>query len=87
MVKNRRLEYVAKMARDLVLGVREKGVANRRGLRSLSQLDISGYSFGSHIAGQTCQYLREKVGARTNEKVRLLLGMCSSFKIVFWTKV
>lgn len=41
------MEYTAKMARDLVLGVRQKGITNRRGLRSLGQVEISGFSFGA----------------------------------------
>ncbi|XP_031635746.1 uncharacterized protein LOC116348774 [Contarinia nasturtii] len=73
MVKTRRLEYVAKMARDLVFGVRAKCLATteRTCLRNLSQVDVTGFSFGAHIAGRTCQYLLRKTG----ERVRLLLAL------------
>lgn len=75
MVQTRRLEHTAKMARDLILGVRAKCMlsrSRRRCLRNLSQVDVSGFGFGGHAAGLTCQYLLEKTG----EKVRMLLGTC-----------
>ncbi|XP_031617380.1 uncharacterized protein LOC116337153 isoform X2 [Contarinia nasturtii] len=73
MVKTQRLEYVAKLGRDLVLGVIQKCIASNRQqcLRNLSQVDVSGWSFGAHIAGRTCQYLNKK----TDGKVRLLLAL------------
>ncbi|XP_031635977.1 phospholipase A1 1-like [Contarinia nasturtii] len=73
MIKTRRLEYVAKMARDLVFGVRGKCLATteRTCLRNFSQVDVTGFSFGAHIAGRTCQYLLQK----THEKVRMLLAL------------
>ncbi|XP_031628184.1 uncharacterized protein LOC116343978 [Contarinia nasturtii] len=73
MVKTGRLEYVAKMTRDLVFNVRGKCLETpeRRCLKNLSQVDISGFSFGAHIAGKTCQYLF----TRTGERVRMLLAL------------
>jgi dienelactone hydrolase len=60
MVSEYRLEYAAKVARDLVL---------RLGV-NLSRVDVTGFSVGAHIAGRTCQYLQRKTG----HTVRLLLG-------------
>ncbi|XP_031635205.1 uncharacterized protein LOC116348363 [Contarinia nasturtii] len=73
MVKTKRLEYVARMARDMVLAVYRRCVKYTRApcLQSMSQVDVSGFSFGAHIAGRTCQYLEEKTG----EKVRMLLAL------------
>lgn len=48
MVKTGRLKYVAKMARDLVVGVQEQcSKMNGPCLRKLSQVDVSGFSFGT----------------------------------------
>ncbi|XP_031635216.1 uncharacterized protein LOC116348371 [Contarinia nasturtii] len=71
MVTTRRFEYVAKLARDLITGIIEKGATRNFSLKSMSQVDVSGFSFGAHIAGRTCQYLEEKTG----EKVRMLLAL------------
>lgn len=48
MIKTKRHEYVAKMARDLVYDVREKCIISKRRLclKNLSQVDVSGFSFG-----------------------------------------
>ncbi|XP_031635211.1 uncharacterized protein LOC116348367 isoform X2 [Contarinia nasturtii] len=82
MVTTNRLEYVAKLARDLVLGVREKCVqSNRKScLKSLSQVDVSGFSFGAHVAGRTCEFLYQKTGQR----VRMLLALDPSKTIPFF---
>ncbi|XP_031637029.1 phospholipase A1-like [Contarinia nasturtii] len=61
MVKTRRLEYVAKMAGDLVAIQ----------CLNVSQVDVSGFSFGAHVAGRTSQYLLRKTG----ERVRILLAL------------
>ncbi|XP_031631259.1 uncharacterized protein LOC116345747 [Contarinia nasturtii] len=73
MVRTRRLEYVAKMARDLVYFVREKvrATKGKKGLNSLSKVDVTGFGFGAHIAGRTCEYLLKKTG----ETVQLLLAL------------
>ncbi|XP_031628482.1 uncharacterized protein LOC116344188 [Contarinia nasturtii] len=75
MVATRRLEYAAKMTRDLLLGVRQNCLNikwyKRSCLKHLSQVDVTGFGFGAHIASRTCQYLFEK----TSEKVRLLLAL------------
>ncbi|XP_031635215.1 uncharacterized protein LOC116348370 isoform X2 [Contarinia nasturtii] len=73
LVSSKRLEYVAKMARDLVLEVQRKCVTStrRQCLRNLSQVDVTGFSFGAHIAARTCEYLFRSTG----ERVRLLLGL------------
>lgn len=50
MIKSRRLEYVAKMARDLVRTLREKcrnvKWYKRVCVKNLSQIDVSGFGFG-----------------------------------------
>ncbi|XP_031635219.1 uncharacterized protein LOC116348373 [Contarinia nasturtii] len=73
MVSTKRLEYVAKQARDLVLGIRHKCLetTHRQCLRHMGQVDASGFSFGAHIAGRFCEYLQEKTG----EQVRILLAL------------
>lgn len=73
MMKTRRFEYAAKMACDLVLGVREKCLRSGKSvcLKNLDQVDVTGFSFGVYLASRTCKYLYQK----TDEKVRLLLGM------------
>lgn len=72
MVSTRRLEFVAKQARDLVLNVREICLESRKAncLKNMSQVEVIGFSFGAHIGAHTCKFLYEK----TNEKVKLLLG-------------
>ncbi|XP_031635208.1 uncharacterized protein LOC116348366 [Contarinia nasturtii] len=72
MVTTKRLEFVAKLARDLVLGVRAKSPKlNGKPSLRMSQIDVSGFSFGAHVAGRTCQYLKEK----TKEQARMLLAL------------
>lgn len=74
-VSSKRLEYVAKMTRDLVLNVQKKCLKSNRQscLRHMSQVDVTGQSFGFHISAKTSEYLYRKTGQR----VRLLLGMVS----------
>ncbi|XP_031632635.1 uncharacterized protein LOC116346619 [Contarinia nasturtii] len=73
MVKTRRPEYVAKMARDLVLDIGEKCAMSTRNkcVKNLSHVDVTGFGFGAHIAGYTCEYLFK----RTDGKVRILLAL------------
>ncbi|XP_031635213.1 uncharacterized protein LOC116348369 [Contarinia nasturtii] len=84
MVTTKRLEFVARLARDVVLGVRQKCLATpeRQCLRHLSQVDVSGFSFGAHVAGRTCEYLEDKTG----EKVRMLLALDPSKTPLFMRK-
>ncbi|XP_031639885.1 phospholipase A1 1-like [Contarinia nasturtii] len=73
MLTTQRYEHVAKLVGELVLGVREKCInSNRRQcLKHLSQLDVSGFGFGAHIAGRTCQYLQRKI----RQRPRILLAL------------
>ncbi|XP_031617557.1 uncharacterized protein LOC116337272 [Contarinia nasturtii] len=73
MVRTKRLDFVAKQARDLVLNVREKCVESGKSdcLKSMSQVDVIGFSFGSYIGSRTCEFLYEK----TKERVKTLLGL------------
>ncbi|XP_031637261.1 uncharacterized protein LOC116349802 [Contarinia nasturtii] len=73
MVTTQRYEHIAKLAGDFVLGVREKCVnSNRRFcLRHLSQVDVSGFGVGAHIAGRTCQYLQQTL----RQRPRILLAL------------
>lgn len=72
MVRSKRLEFVAKTARDLVIGVRNYCEKNKRktALKRMSEVDITGFSYGAHIASKTCQYLFWK----TKQKVGMLFG-------------
>ncbi|XP_031617559.1 uncharacterized protein LOC116337274 [Contarinia nasturtii] len=87
MVKTKRLEFVAKQVRDLVLNVREKCLNDTHSsvscLKHMSQVEISGYSFGGHIASRTCDYLFQK----TNEKVKMLLALDPSGNSFLLNKV
>lgn len=72
MVSDRRLDFVAKMARNLVLMVREKCYeSGKKGcLKFLTQVEVVGYSFGAHIGSRTCAFLFN----RLNERVKRLIG-------------
>lgn len=72
MVKTKRIEFVAKQARDLVLRVRNECYETGKSscINYLSQVDVVGFSFGAHIGSHTCKFLFEKTG----QKVRMLLG-------------
>lgn len=74
MVKTRRLEFVAKQARDFVLSIQDRCLKDRLSipgcLRYMSQVDVAGYSFGAHVGKKFCDYIFQK----TNEKVNMLLG-------------
>ncbi|XP_031635204.1 uncharacterized protein LOC116348362 [Contarinia nasturtii] len=73
MVRTKRIEFVAKQARDLVLGVRDYCIKNKRktSLKRMSEVDVTGFSYGAHIASKTCQYLFWK----TKQKVKMLLAL------------
>nr|ACI22681.1 lipase-like protein 1 [Orseolia oryzae] len=73
MVKTNRLDFVAWQIRDLVSRVRFQCIRSRKKscLNSLSQVDISGFSFGAHLASRTCQFLKDELG----EKVQMLLAL------------
>ncbi|XP_031628884.1 uncharacterized protein LOC116344472 [Contarinia nasturtii] len=72
LVATNRLEYVAKMARDLVLNVRNQSQSSAGdNILHMSRVDVTGFSFGAHIAGRTAEYLLSKTG----EKVRMLLAL------------
>ncbi|XP_031637678.1 phospholipase A1-like, partial [Contarinia nasturtii] len=72
LVVTNRLEYVAKMVRDLVLNVRYQSQSSAGdNILHMSRVDVTGFSFGAHIAGRTAEYLLSKTG----EKVRMLLAL------------
>lgn len=61
MVKNHILEFIAKVTGDLVLHI----------FRDMSHVEMSGFSFGAHIASRSCRYLFNVTGT----KVEFLQGM------------
>lgn len=65
MVKSHRIEFVARVARDLVEAV---GLA-------LSRVIMVGFSFGAHIAAQACRYCAKRISETKILLVSLLLGM------------
>lgn len=73
MVEDHRMQFVAKLTRDLVVDVRDQCVKNGVPgcLRNLSQITMLGFSLGAHIASQACVYLYQKTG----EKVGKLFGI------------
>lgn len=72
LVKSHRMQYTAKIARDLVLRVRarcmEIGIEGCS--KFMSAVTVVGFSLGTHIASQMCIDLYEKTG----EKVGKLIG-------------
>lgn len=73
LVKSHRLQYAAKVARDLVVKIRDR--CDKMGISGCSQfmsaVTVVGYSLGAHVASQTCIYLNESTG----EKVGKLIGV------------
>lgn len=75
MIKSHRLQYAAKVARDLVLDVRHHCVeiGTNDCWIPMSQITVLGFSFGAYIASQICNDLykvtREKVGKLIGESV------------------
>ncbi|XP_031617553.1 phospholipase A1-like isoform X2 [Contarinia nasturtii] len=69
----RRVEFVAREARDLILNVRKQCVeSKKRGcLKDMSQVTMLGFSLGAHIAAYACRYLYSE----TNEKIPKLIGL------------
>lgn len=89
MESDKRLDFVARTARDLVLDVRAKCYAKgKRGcLKYLTQVEVVGFSFGAHVGSRTCEFLHTWL----NEKVNILVGnlkdlfaieMCHSFILI-----
>lgn len=72
MVQSHRLQYAAKVARDLILGIRKECLANETPgcLKKMSQITMLGFSFGAHVASQACKNVYESTG----EKVGKLIG-------------
>lgn len=75
MLKFHRLEYAAKVARDLVLNIRMRCewlqiFGTYSCWKDMSQLKVVGFSFGAHIASRICIDLYQ----RTGEKVGKLIG-------------
>lgn len=77
LVKTHRLQYAAKVARDLVLNVRNRCIRDG-GIdcwKDMSKLTVVGFSLGAHIASQACidlyECTGEKVGKLIGEKIRL----------------
>lgn len=73
MVLTHRLQYAAKIARDLVLKVRDHCLtAGTQGCwKDMSQVTMLGLSFGAHVASQVCKELYQ----RTGQKVGKLIGV------------
>ncbi|XP_031635217.1 uncharacterized protein LOC116348372 [Contarinia nasturtii] len=74
MVTSKRLDYVARLSADLIIGIQDICWNDEDGGRCLNihEVDIIGFSFGAHVAGRTCEYISEKT---KGEKVRLLLAL------------
>lgn len=72
MVKSHRLQFTTKLARDLVLNLREQCLQDETPgcLKDMSQVTMLGFSFGAHIASQTCRNLYKSTG----QKVGKLIG-------------
>lgn len=73
LIKSHRLQYAAKVARDLVLNVRDRcnEIVIDGCSKFMSQLTVVGYSLGTHVASQICINLYEK----TEEKVGKLIAV------------
>lgn len=72
MLKSHRLQYTAKVARNLILSIRDRclTIGNRGCWKHMSKVTVVGFSFGAHIASRICIDLYE----RTGEKVGKLIG-------------
>lgn len=72
MVATHRLQYAAKIGRDLVLKVRDRCLsAGTPGCwKYMSQVTMLGLSFGAHVASQVSKELYQ----RTGQKVGKLIG-------------
>lgn len=75
MLKSKRLQYAAKVARNLVLNIRERCewlriFGTNDCWSHMSQVTVVGFSFGAHIASRICIDLFQ----RTGEKVGKLIG-------------
>lgn len=93
-VKSHRLQYAAKVARDLVLNVRHHCINRMGGIdcwKDMSKLTVVGFSLGAHIASQTCinlfEFTGEKVGKLIGEQLTLIHLVHSSKFIRFLPKV
>lgn len=87
-VKSHRLQYAAKVARDLVLNVRNYCISEMGGIdcwKDMSKLTVVGFSLGAHIGSQTCINLYEctgeKVGKLIGEQLTLICLVYSSLLI------
>lgn len=77
-VKTHRLQYAAKVARDLVLGIRDR--CHKLGgidcWHDMSKVTVVGFSLGAHVASQACinvfESTGEKVGKLIGEKYRFV---------------
>ncbi|XP_031632586.1 phospholipase A1-like [Contarinia nasturtii] len=65
------LEYVAKMASDLINKIGDP-----------SKVDVSGFGYGAHFAGRTCQFL-----SKNGKKIRHLLALDPIKTPPFGTKI
>lgn len=81
MVKANRLEFVAKVLHDLVLDAQLKCEAikgknpEQNCLRYNSQLRISGFSLGVHIATYFCRNMpKNEINANINDRIATLNG-------------
>lgn len=80
MVKSHRLQYAAKIARDLILKVRDlcHKTETQGCWKDMSQVTVLGLSFGAHIASQVCIDLYQ----RTGQKVGKLIGEKSVYSSI-----
>ncbi|XP_031617564.1 phospholipase A1 4-like [Contarinia nasturtii] len=73
---NRRLEFVSRKVGDFVLDIRnqckidKKKKKNKKCIEHMSQINVHGFSLGSHAGAFFCRYMNEKI----QEKCPLLIG-------------
>lgn len=79
MVESHRLQFTAKIARNLVIKIREQCFQNEiPGCMENTQpekITMLGFSFGAHIASQACRDIFKS----TNKKVGKLIGVSNLF--------
>lgn len=73
MVTEHVLEFIAKLTGDLIIEIQRKSLNRKDGLgvRDMSHVEMSGWSFGAHIASRACRYLFNITGTR----VKFLQGI------------
>lgn len=74
LLKSHRLQYAAKIVRDLVLNIRVRCkslIRTNACWKDMSKVTVVGFSLGAHVASQICKDLYQ----RTGEKVGKLIGI------------